>query len=701
MQGKKSNTGQGWATTPSLVLEATSPPARPFENAGEGVRTPPLGSMNHSLAPRERVAQGQRTLEALARSEAHLARAQELAQLGSWELDLQTNELVWSAQTYIIYGFDKGTYVPCFDQIITLFHDDDREQVQTRLQKLLVEQGSLEVTARFFRSDGQVRWGSFAATAVIGENGMTTSVIGTVHDISERKEAEHALRDSDAQARAIIEASPDAFVRLDVAGIVTEWSAQAETLLGWTRSEAIGRSLTELAITKQGREAYDYWLAQQVSLGPIPAATLRTELQARNRSGDIFPIELTVVNTSINGTVFLNGFIRDIRERIAVEERLRHVQKMDALGQLTGGVAHDFNNLLAITIGNLDLLEEHLNSDDDAKMLLVAARDASLRGVDLTSRLLLFARQQTLNVQSTNINTLVSEYAQLLRRLLGDNVSLKTDLADRLWHASVDKGQLEAAITNLVTNARDSLREGGPITISSRNETLEGADVAGHTGVAPGDYVALEVSDVGHGMSSDVIKRALEPFFTTKEEGKGTGLGLSTVFGFVKQSGGHLRISSEPNKGTKVTLLLPRASSAPYHAGTVEPSIPRAADGETVLIVEDDPSLRRMITIQLKSLGYQTVEANDGRSAMDILERNSRIDLLITDLVMPGGLSGADLAEKAPLIRPGVKLMFMSGYPDRALEKETQLDPRIVFIRKPFRKSDLANKVRIALERRF
>lgn len=514
------------------------------------------------------------------------------------------------------------------------------------------------------------------------------------------RRTEHALLATETQARAVIEASPDAFVRLDENGIVTEWSGQAEALFGWTREEAIGNLLADMIIPDELRRAHEAGLARHRDVPSHPHLDMRTQVEARNRHGDMFPVELTVVSTMWEGRTIFNGFVRDIRERLASEGRLRHAQKMEAVGRLTGGVAHDFNNLLAITIGNLDLLEEHAGLDADAKELVAAAQDATLRGADLTGRLLSFSRQQTLQPHSTDINALITEYTKLLERLLGADIDFRLNLEGGLGKARVDRGQLEAAITNLATNARDAMPKGGQLTISTRSETIDGTYAAKYPDVTIGDYIAVEVTDTGHGMSAQVRERAIEPFYTTKEEGKGTGLGLSMVFGFAKQSDGHVRIYSEINQGTTVTILLPRASVTTGDQETVTLDSPEAMPGESILLVEDDPSLRRVAAVQLRSLGYRVVEAEDGRAAWELLTQDSEIHLLLTDIVMPGGLSGVDLGRKARILRPSIRIIYMSGFPQSAFGDRTHLDPGVVLMRKPFRKAEIALQVRKALSKR-
>lgn len=380
------------------------------------------------------------------------------------------------------------------------------------------------------------------------------------------------------------------------------------------------------------------------------------------------------------------------------ESKLYQAQKMEAIGNLTGGMAHDFNNLLGIVIGNLDLLLEHVEKNEQAQQLAQAAIDAALRGADLTRRLLAFARQQPLQPQRIEINQLVEGITKLLSRTLGENIEISLELAPGIWPTVADPAQLEAAITNLATNARDAMPEGGKLIISTLNGQLDADYAAEHTDVRPGDYAVIEVSDTGTGMPPEVVNRIFEPFFTTKERGKGTGLGLAMVFGFLKQSGGHVNVYSEVGAGTTFRLYLPR--TATDAAETVQISTPTLAVGghETILVVEDNEAMRKVVSRQLGELGYHVLEAGNASAALEMLTAGDRVDLLFTDIVMPGKLDGLGLAREVTARWPALKVVLTSGFPESKLNGQNEPVTGIRLLSKPYRKEELARVIRETLE---
>ncbi len=352
------------------------------------------------------------------------------------------------------------------------------------------------------------------------------------------------------------------------------------------------------------------------------------------------------------------------READTQREQLRHSQKMEAVGQLTGGLAHDFNNLLAIIIGNLDMLQEISAEDPVTDELVRDALDSALRGADLTRRLLAFARRQPLQPERVEINEVIGAIVRLLTRTLGENITIEMSLASNVWPVQIDRAQFEAVIANLATNARDAMPRGGALLIDTHNGRLDASYAAAHTDVTPGDYVVVEISDSGTGMTPEILSRIFEPFFTTKEQGKGTGLGLSMVFGFMKQSGGHITAYSESGKGTTFRLYLPRMSDT-VTAREERSDQPASLGGsETILVVEDNAGLRRIVVRQLGEAGYRVLEAPDAEAAMTIIESPEPIHLLLTDVVMPGAMDGRDLARVAVARRPALRTLLTSGFPD-------------------------------------
>lgn len=385
-----------------------------------------------------------------------------------------------------------------------------------------------------------------------------------------------------------------------------------------------------------------------------------------------------------------------LRER---EEALRQSQKMEAVGQLTGGVAHDFNNLLQVIIGNLDTLTRALQGESGR--LLRAANNAmtgAKRAAALTQRLLAFSRRQPLNPKPINVNTLVTSLSELVHRTLGETIAVETVLAAGLWQVEADPNELEAAILNLAVNSRDAMPEGGRLTIETSNTHIDETYAAAHVEVVAGQYVAIAVSDTGAGMDAKTVAQAFEPFFTTKPVGKGTGLGLSQVYGFVKQSGGHVKIYSEPAQGTTVKIYLPRLASAGAPEAPEAEAIVPEGENETILVIEDDDDVRTYSVETLRELGYRVVEAHDGPSALRLLERQSRVDLLFSDVVLPGGLTGAQVAAQAREMRPSLKVLFTTGYARNAIIHHGRLDKGVNLITKPFSASDLAAKVRDVLD---
>jgi PAS domain S-box-containing protein len=394
--------------------------------------------------------------------------------------------------------------------------------------------------------------------------------------------------------------------------------------------------------------------------------------------------------------------------RKKAEEALRQAQKMEAVGQLTGGVAHDFNNLLTIIQGGLDMIGRQISTFDGSPAVsrVVRGKDMAIEGVrraaKLTSRLLAFARQQPLDPKTTDANKLVSGVCELLRRTLGEAVLLETVLAGGLWRTHVDANQLENALVNLAVNARDAMPNGGKMTIETANCHLDEAYVGGLTEpVAVGQYVMIAVADSGLGMDRSTLERAFEPFFTTKSVGKGTGLGLSQVYGFVRQSGGHVRIYSELGEGTTAKIYLPRHLGADEDTAEISrPSDPIHAIGaESILLVEDDEALRAYGVELLNDLGYNVLSAANAASALEIIDRGHKIDLLFTDVVMPGGMNGRQLADEATRRRPGLKILFTTGYTRNAIVHQGRLDPGLQMIGKPYTYQELGAKIRALLDR--
>jgi PAS domain S-box-containing protein len=461
---------------------------------------------------------------------------------------------------------------------------------------------------------------------------------------------------------------------------------------------ADGRSLPVLANTVQKRDAAGHPVVNRITLfNATDRRKYERELLLARQKAEQATAELKRLNETLEERV-----THEVAERLKAEEAMRQSQKMEAVGQLTGGIAHDFNNLLTIIVGNIELMQRRLpEGNDRLRRAADHAMDATRRAATLTHRLLAFSRRQPLDPKPIDVNKLVAGMTDLLRRTLGEVVMLETVLAGGLWRSQADPNQLENAILNLAVNARDAMPDGGKLTIETANAHLDDAYVAALIEPVPaGQYVLVAVSDTGTGMVKATMEKVFEPFFTTKEVGKGTGLGLSQVYGFVRQSDGHVRIYSEPGEGTTVKLYLPRLIGSGEETAEKPAKCPATAQGsgETILVVEDEPDLRAYTIEALCDLGYRVLEAADGREALEIVAKHPEIQLLFTDVVLRGGMNGRSVAEEVLRLRPGLPVLFTTGYTSNAIVHQSRLDPGVHLIGKPFTYAELAAKVRRMLD---
>jgi len=628
------------------------------------------------------------------------------ANAGSYEWDLAKGRVVGSPEYYSLYGLPPQQGYSPTEEWHRSIHPDDRAHVAERLRALF-EGGatSYEIEFRIVHPDRGTRWILSRSRIDRAPDGRAERVRGINLDITERKQAEAALQDSEARLR-----QAEKIARIgywiwhpDRPGSIiggTDYSPEGAAILG--------RGPGDLAIADA--EFYDRIVRPE----DRARAQAAFEDRIRERKGS-FSVEHGIVRP--DGTVrtilsfgensydesgrihHSTGAVQDVTERRQTEEQLRQSQKIEAVGRLTGGIAHDFNNLLTVVIGSLDLAVGRVQGD--LKAAVEGALQAAERGAGLVRQLLAFSRKQTLMPETIDLNRLVAGMRNLLRRTLGENIEIEMKLHSTLWTALADKGQIENALLNLALNARDAMPSGGLLMIESDNVRLDEDYAYGNVEVTPGDYVMLAATDTGSGMAPEVLDRAVEPFFTTKEVGKGSGLGLSMIYGFVKQSGGHLKIYSEIGHGTTVRLYLPRsvaAATTDAPGAAVAGDLPRGS--ETVLVVEDDADVRRFVVAQLRDFGYRVLEAPDGPQAQMILAGDDRIDLLFTDVVMPRGMTGRELAEAARRKRPELKTLFTSGYTEDSNVYQSKLDAGVHFLSKPYRRRDLALKIREALTSR-
>jgi PAS domain S-box-containing protein len=496
-----------------------------------------------------------------------------------------------------------------------------------------------------------------------------------------------ALQDSERRFRRIFDESPLGKVLAEPGTLrILQANLAFCRMLGIAEERIVAKTLTELTHIDD-REV----LAEAIRNGTGLNLDIEVRYVSQSHAIAWTRVHLTQMTTSDGRPGLLLALTEDITREKRVEAELRQAQKMQAIGQLTGGIAHDFNNLLGVIIGNAEFL---IDTTRDAEQTELAKEilNSALGGADLTRRLLAFARRQALQPRRIDLNAYLPNHITILRRLLGERISIATRLADDLWETRADPSQVGDALLNLAINARDAMPHGGSMLIATENADLVAGDQDAE--VEPGDYVMLSVSDTGIGMAPDVLERALEPFFTTKPPGDGSGLGLSMIFGFARQSGGHLRIDSEPGHGTTVRLYLPRAPSVAAGAAGYGAEPPAPQGSESILLVDDNAEMRNVARRHLVALGYQVSEAGNGETALEILQAPGGFDLLFTDVVMPDGMTGHQLAAAARQLQPGLKVLFTTGY----FRAEPDGEPLGAMIRKPYRRHELATTVRAALE---
>jgi PAS domain S-box-containing protein len=473
----------------------------------------------------------------------------------------------------------------------------------------------------------------------------------------------------------------------------------AEKLWGLSRAQLIGKTPHEIfkkefadVIETHDRQLLDSSLSFYVPEHKIETPGNGTRFVTSNR---------IAIRDNNDKVQYLVGVVEDVTERRAVEDQLRQAQKMEAIGNLTGGVAHDFNNLLTVILGNLDFLREDLAGNPSAEEKINVIMQASERGADLIRHMLAFSRRQPLQAEAVDVNALIAETTRLLSRTLGANIAVELRTAAGLPAALVDPSQLEAALLNIAINARDAMPHGGTLTVGTRVAELDEDYTARHPEVAPGTYVVIEIADSGTGIAPELLERIFEPFFTTKATGQGTGLGLSMVYGFIKESGGQINVYSEVGRGTVFKLFLPQARPAAPKAvaGSGMSRIAMPAGNEVILAVEDNPDIRATVVRQLRDLGYRVHEAGSADAALKILDAAGPIDLLFTDMVMPGDLNGRELAKRARAKRNNLRVLFTSGFLGNSNGPGAQLEPCDAFLSKPYHRHDLARAVEQALGR--
>ncbi|SUZ32889.1 Sensor kinase CckA [Roseibaca ekhonensis] len=549
-----------------------------------------------------------------------------------------------------------------------------------------------------YTKSGEEFWLELDIMPLADKSGWFTHWIAVQRDITERKRSDLLLKASEERFRVVAKATGSVIGDWDLTTDTQWWSDGLAEILGFEPDESGSiHAFWREHVHRDDLEHYDTAWRRLLS-GEI--SELRERYRVQKPCGTWVLVEDRAFATQDERgkATRVLGSVTDVSERAKLEDRLRQAEKMQSVGQLAGGVAHDFNNLLTIILGNAEILEEELNAHPQLQRLATLSLNAAERGAELTNRLLAFSRKQPLEPKVLDIAQLVQGMDGLLRRTLPETIDIEIAHADGLWEIEADAGQLESAILNLAVNARDAMPDGGYLTIEIENATLDDDYVSAEPGVSAGQYVVIIVTDTGHGIPKEYLDRVFEPFFTTKQVGKGTGLGLSMVFGFVKQSGGHLRIYSEPGEGSSIKMYFPRTRGERENVVDDAPATLIQRGQETILVVEDDASLRKNVVGQLRFLGYEVIAASDGDEALNILNRSPDIDLLFTDVVMPGKMGGRQIADAAQKLLPSIKVLFTSGYTENSIVHDGRLETGVKLLSKPYRRERLAAKIREVLD---
>ena len=620
---------------------------------------------------------------------------QSVTDFAIYMLDPEGRVTSWNAGAQRIKKYTADEIIG--EHFSRFYTPEERERQVPRIAlETAVREGRFEAEGWRVRKDGSRFWANVVIDPIREPSGKLIGFAKVTRDLTERKAAEEELRASEERFRLLVQSVTDyAIYMLDRDGRVSSWNAGAERFKGYRAGEIMGKHFSQF-YTDEERQA------------EVPRIALETaEREGRfeaegwrvRKDGSRFWASV-IIDPIRNDEGELIGFAkvtRDLSEKRAIEEQLRQSQKMEAVGQLTGGLAHDFNNLLTGISGSLEMMRMRIAQGRmaDFERYSLAAQGAVKRAAALTHRLLAFARRQTLDPKPTNANRLLSSLEELIRRTVGLDIAVEIVGASGLWPTLVDPNQLENAVLNLCINARDAMPDGGKLTIETANKWMDERAARRHD-LQIGQYVSICVTDTGVGMTPEVAAKAFEPFFTTKPIGEGTGLGLSMIYGFARQSGGQVRIYSEVGEGTTMCIYLPRHTedAAPDEEAENVSSLDQVGEGEVVLVIDDEPTIRMLVAEVLADSGYAVIEAVDGPAGLKVLESNARIDLLITDVGLPGGINGRQVADAARVQRPNLKVLFITGFAENAVLGQTRLESGMFVMTKPFQMDAFAQRIR-------
>ncbi len=650
------------------------------------------GRITHYLAVKEDITERKQVEAALQASEAQLRAVFEGSAIGIALVNQAGRPIRCNLALSQILGYSPEEL--CRMSFPELAHPQDREKDSDLFRSVISGTlGPYQLEKRYVRKDGRLVWGRFTVSVVQSADPSQFYAVGMLEDVTRQKQAEQELHRREEHFRLLIENASDLITVINGEGVIQYQSPSAGRLLGYRPEEVSGHRVFEFIHPEDTPRVVG---ALQRALAEAEAG-VTVEFRLRHRDGTwkmIQSIGRSMPFEDAGICVVVNS--RDVTEQKRLEVQLRQAQKMEAIGQLAGGVAHDFNNLLTVIAGHSELLMMSSAPDQPGHGSLAEIRKAADRAASLTRQLLAFSRQQVLSPRVMNLNAIVSDAEKMLKRLIGEDVALASSLSPNLSPVRVDPGQMDQVIMNLALNARDAMPRGGNITIETANVRFD--DDAADTGmeICPGRYVMLAISDTGTGIAPEIRPHIFEPFFTTKAVGRGTGLGLAVVHGIVKQSGGHIAISSEMGVGTTFNIYLPVVEEQPARPDTDALKPPNGH--ETILLAEDEASVRQLSAVALQRFGYNVLKAASGQEALDLLKTSGRkIDLLLTDLVMPE-MSGRELAEAVLGRFPGIKVLYLSGYTDDAVVRHGILQSDVAFLQKPFTPIVLARKVREVLD---
>jgi PAS domain S-box-containing protein len=645
-------------------------------------------------------AQGRkRAEENLSESEANMAAAQRIARFGSWELDFTRtdetgdNPLVWSDECYRIFGFEPHSVLVSNDLFFSRVHPNDREAVARAVSRAINTNTEYSITHRIILPNGEIRYVHERAKVFVDvQTDRAAKIVGTVHDITESQRAESQLRESEERYRLLADNATDMISRQNTLGAFLYVSPACRHLLGYEPEDLIGRDIYSF------QHPDDVASARQANRSLLEKESiLSTTYRLRRQDGTYTWVETTARGLRDSRDGEINELIcitRDITERRSLESQLQQIQKMEAIGQLAGGVAHDFNNLLTVISGYVGILLAKLPATDPLREFVTEINKAAERAAALTRQLLAFSRRALLDPKVVDLNSLITESEKMIRRLIGEDIELTTSFAPNLWPVKVDRAQMDQVILNLIVNARDAMPQGGKLALETANVMLDENYTRTRADTKTGPYVMLTATDTGCGMSRDVQQHIFEPFFTTKGLGKGTGLGLATVYGIIKQSGGHVAVYSEVGLGSTFKIYLPSAGEKTAPPKPSAPNLKNIIHGRgTILLVEDEEAVRLFAEHVLCEAGYRVLTAADGEEALHLAEKLlDQINLLVTDVVMPR-MSGRQLAEALHKQRADLKVLYMSGYTDDAVLRHGVLTAEAAFLQKPFSGVILSQKV--------